>query len=291
MTKDEKIRVLSENLSLFQRRCERALEQRKIALTHIVSTLCESEEELSLDTLPQLYKSIVPDLTGSEEMLLYSEMARSHNVLTQMKAAFAIGTNASTPAGAHGKIACVKNRFNNSALDIFFEKINNAKALYVASFSEACDSIVEGKSEFCILPIENMTEGKMLGFYSMIDKFELKIRDVCDIEDEQSMTIRYALLAKGAHEPSDRTRNSKYVFEFSVLSEDGSFMEKLLSAADACKAVLISFDFSPVEYDSRLRRYLLAFRISGHDSLLFRTFLATNYRNYTPVGFYPEQQK
>ncbi len=287
MTKDEKLKILCENLSDFRQRQSNAAEERDLTLCHIVSTLC-NENEQTIEEIANIYKQIIPDLDGDEEILLYAHLFEAHKMQFQFKSSFPIGIQEATPAGSYGRIACVRNNYNNIALEYFSQKINNSKPVFVSSFSAGCEAVSVGECEFCIIPIENMTEGKMPGFYSMIDRYELKICLVYDIEDDSGDTVRYALLSKSCAEPSERARSSQFIFEFSILSEDGEFIGRLLSAAKACRAVLLNFDCSPVQYDSGLRRYLIGFRISGHDVLPLRCFLALNYSYYTPIGFYPD---
>lgn len=289
MTKEERLNIHLENLSVFGKRSSLAKEARETALCHIVAELCADVDTVSAcEELPSLYKELVGRLSPVEEMLLYEEMARSPRLASAMRSAFAVGSLDSVEAGSHGRIACVKNDFNNYALEQLSYTVTNAKPRFVSSFLEACEAVSDGECEFCILPIENASDGRMLGFYSMIDRYELKICRACDVDDEQSGTVRYALLSKSCPEPTDKRKSEELIFEFSVISDDGAFMVDMLTAAEKCGALPISLDCSPLPYDSRLRRYLLSFRISAHGSLLLRAFLSNSYHNYTPLGLYPE---
>ncbi len=288
MTKEEKLNILCENLSVLGSRSGIAEEERRLTLCHMVSEIC-SDSHASIEECTRLYKSLAPDVNGDEEIILYEHMLAVGKRYSEMKAEFSIGSLEGCPAGSHGKIACVKNNYNNLALEYFSQKINSSRPVFLQSFTAVCENVSLGESEFCILPIENMTEGKMPGFYSLIDRYELKICNACDIDDEHGNTVRYALLSKGCPEPPEKARNTPFLFEFSILAENGSFIGRLLSAADACGGILLNFDCSPVQYDSGLRRYLFGFVISGRDTLLLRCFLAQNYDYYTPIGFYPHK--
>lgn len=289
MTKKERINIFIENLSIFNKRSELAAEARESALRHIVSELCADADVMSAcEELPSLFKELVGKLSPNEEILLYEEMTRSPRLASAMRIAFAVGSLDSAQAGSHGRIACVKNDFNNSALARLSYAVTNSKPRFVSSFLESCEAVTDGECEFCILPIENASDGRMLGFYSMIDRYELKICYACDIDDEQTGTVRYALLSRCCPEPAEKRKSEVFIFEFSVISDNGAFMSDMLAVAEKCGALPISIDCSPLPYDSRLKRYLLSFRTSAHSSLLLRAFLSSNYHNYTPIGLYPE---
>ncbi len=287
MTKEERLNILCNNLSVFGSRKQGADEERELTLRHIVFEICEGGE-LSLEDTAALYKRLVPDLEGHEEIILYQQLWSEGKRHSEMKLTFPIGSLEGTPAGSHGKIACVKNSYNNMALEYFSQKINSARPLFLPSFSAVCESVSLGECEFCILPIENMNEGKMLGFYSMIDRYELKICRVFDIEDDHGDVVRYALLSKSCPEPSERSLGTDYIFEFSVLAENGSFVKKLLSATESCGGMLLNFNCSPVQYDSGLRRYLFLIKLSGKSAMPLRCYLSLNYDYYTPIGLYPD---
>lgn len=53
------------------------------------------------------------------------------------------------------------------------------------SFVDVCELVNSDACDFGILPIENSTDGRLVGFYKMLDRYELKICMVCDIEDEK----------------------------------------------------------------------------------------------------------
>jgi len=282
MENNKSLDVLFQNAKLLKSREAITREQRKITITSLASTLCE-DSEASLDETVKTFSLCDP--TTEEKMILFEEMSRYPKLIQQIKNTFPLGSEERTTAGSHGKIAYVKNDINNAAYDQLCEKINNAKPVSAPSFSSACESVSEGENEFCMLPLEN-TSGKLLSFYSTIDRYELRIRAVCDVEDEHSQTIRYALLSKSCKWIPEKVKKQKFTFEFFLISQDASFLSDLTSASNACGAMLRGFDFMPVEYDSGLKRYLLCFDMYGRDILPFHAFLSLNYEAYVPLGFY-----
>ena len=153
------------------------------------------------------------------------------------------------------------------------------------AFSSACESVWDGESEFCILPLENAS-GKLLSFYSMVDRYELKIRMIYEVGNEDSQSVKYALLSRSCKWIPEKAKKQNYTFEFFILSESTDFLKDILEASAACSATLNGIDFTPVEYDSGLRRYLLSFDISGYNMLPFHAYLSLNHKTYVPLGFF-----
>ena len=81
-------------------------------------------------------------------------------------------------------IAYVNNRFSQKAYSIFKEHVSNSKGYVYQSFNEMYDAVESGLCNCCIVPIENTTDGKLLSFYSIIERFDMKISLVCDVEAE-----------------------------------------------------------------------------------------------------------
>jgi len=287
MTKNEKLKTLIDNLNVFRSRTNISNEQIMLTLTHIASVLCDSLKDATPEDIDDAYKKLVPSAFGCEKIALYKEMAKLPSLHSKMKAAFSIGSDA-TPAGTHGKISYVKNDLNNIAFEFLSQRINNAKPVWESSFIQACESVSDGKSEFCILPIESSSDGKLFGFYSMIERYDLKIVAVCEVDDNQGESAKYALVAKCCPALFDSRNERELVFEFSLLSQNCDFLPELVSAANACDATAEKISFVPVKYDSNLRRYILSFRISSRDILPFKAFLALTYHSYTPIGCYTD---
>ena len=287
MTKNEKIKTIVENLNVFRSRSDISREQISISLSHLASTLCDAHKESSPQELDAMYKKLVPDSFGSEKIILYKEMIKRPALHSKMRSEFAIGSDL-TPAGAHAKISYVKNDLNQVAFELFSQKINSAKPIWETNFSQSCENVSNGNSEFCILPIESSSDGKLLGFYSMIEKYDLKIVSVCEVDDAQGEPVRYALISKSCPSFFDTRGDNEVVFEFSVLSQNCEFLPELLSAAEACGACAEKICFVPVKYDSNLFRYIMSFRLPSNDVLPLRAFLALSYHSYTPIGCYTD---
>lgn len=287
MNLNEKLSILKRNLHEFNSRCEISNEQKELTLREIARTLCDVYEDDDPFQILSHYAEITADTSTAGRLILCRELLSKKKSATILKRLTAIGDNEVTPAGSHGKIAYPKNNFNDAAFSALSSSISAPRAVYTASINSACEAVADGSCEFCILPIENSVDGKLFGFYSLIDRFELKIASVCDIEGEGDLRIKYALVGRNSREPANQLfEKSKFVFEFFVLDSGNGLLDGLFEAAGECNADLLSIDVRPVPYDSQLKKFFLGFRIGGKDAMLFCTLLALYYDSYSPIGLY-----
>ncbi|MBP3370013.1 MAG: hypothetical protein J6L85_04595 [Clostridia bacterium] len=282
-----KIDILKENLCVLYTRTSICAEQRELVLKDIARLICSQNSDSDLTALRDLYLSTASNLSAADELILYSEILNTPALSDKVKHLLIIGSEDATPAGSHGKIAYTKNQFNDLALAIMTDAMSNVKPLTVSSNIEACESVANGICEFCLLPVENTRDGKIFGFYSMLERYELKICNVCILETDHDLNnIKYALISKsGMTMLPRRPRNTNFVFEFSVINSNGDFIVELLEVAKKCGATLLSIDSRPIEYDPQLRRYLFGFLMGS--SPLFRLYTALRYNGYSQIGLYP----
>ena len=90
------------------------------------------------------------------------------------------------------RIAYIKNSYNDTAYMQFSSLLESPKASYFTSASDVCDSVYRSECEYCILPVETSSDGKLLSFYELIFKYNFKIVSVCDLHNNNGYT-RYAL--------------------------------------------------------------------------------------------------
>ena len=88
------------------------------------------------------------------------------------------------------------NRFAKEAYHSFESLFDYCEESLMDSIGDVCESIGE-LTPFGIVPITNSSDGRLLTFYRMIDKYDLKILSVCKIEspDTDSFT-KFALVGK-----------------------------------------------------------------------------------------------
>lgn len=290
MTQKEKLDILKDNLNEFGTRREISDRQRILTLSEIAKTICENEESDIAVLYSQFVKISADEPDG--RMIFCKELLQKRRSSVEFKRIIAVGDSDGVSAGAHGRIAYPKNKFNDEAFERLSSGIRGARAFHTPTINGACEQVADGTCEFCILPIENSIEGKLFSFYSLLDRFELKICAACYIDTDSDSHIRYALISRGCREPSERAlRSTHFILDFSLLETENISLKALLEVAELCGAELLSIDTRPVPYDTQSKKFILSFRIFGNQGLLFRILLSLNYDSYSPIGFYPDVKK
>ncbi len=274
---------LQSNLAEADRRASIVEKQQRLCITMLADEICEAT-----GSAEELFSAFLAAANAPNELskaLFCRSYVRLHPKDPALRPEELFLQNELPPAGAHGKIAFVRNRYNERAYEQFSERLIGAKPLYVSDFSEACDSVYNGQASYCILPIENSTNGRLFGFYAMIDRYELKICATAEIEgNDTAESVRYALVGRSALRSLSRAQPC--VLECSLTREDGSRLSELLTASAALGATVGKIDFLPLEYDHSFYRAFFTFRLSAADAPAFGLYLSLSYPNYTPIGFY-----
>ncbi len=288
MTFEDKSYIFTQNLKEFNKKQAIASQQAELTVIELAHLYCESNK--SLDDTLKLLGDLIDDLSVKDVMTFLCELCRSEHI-NKIKDMVFIGSTEPTSAGAHSKISYLKNRYNDIAFEQFSHSVSNAKAEYALSFSECCENVLYGRCEFCILPIMNSNDGRLMSFYGLLDRYDLKICDVVDIDnDDSTSTFRHALLGRACKEQRMRPqKNQNYIFEFSIITDKPDFFTSLLLAADKINAKLICIDSLPIEYASDMQKFFISFSIPSQNTLAFRLFLALNLQAHTPLGFYKEK--
>lgn len=189
-----------------------------------------------------------------------------------------------------GRIAYMKNNYTESAFLKFSKVLSSARSAYFQSFDAVCEEVYSGRCEFCILPLESSSEGQLNSFYSMIDRFELKIAAVCDVEHHDSQRFtRFALLKKSLFETVGlRHQPKEQILEFRFSSAIGgtSPLCDILTAAEACRLRLLRLASLPLPYNDEMLSYYASFTVDGAELLTFLTFIALEFPQCDPLGVY-----
>ena len=289
---NQAILAICENISVFDKRRSISDEERKLSLSMLTSELLKLKaEENDPRSIYESFASIVSDLRGEEKLYFCKEILSHSSYFNEHERDELLSVEETT-AGSHGKVAYVRNNYNDMAFERFSQRIPNAKAVVTSSFTDACEEVFDNRCEFCILPLENTGDGRLFGFYSMLDRYDLKILSALNIDtDDRQRSIRFGLVGKGVAKSALTTllkKHSTCILEFSVAAEDASLTEGILSAANAASALLWQVDSLPVVYDDRMRRFFFNMRISADELQAFCLYLSMEFSSYSLIGFYPE---
>ena len=192
------------------------------------------------------------------------------------------------PERAKGRISYVKNNYTDSAYLLFSSALRSPRCSYSDSFETICEDVYNGESEFCILPIETSTDGKLFSFYSLIDRYELKITAVCSVEHPGGGKITdFALLARSLSLPL-KNKKTDLMMELRVYQslDQSAGIYDIFKAADACRMPLVRVDSIALPYGNGLLSHYAVFSLSPSrlDELL--TYLALEFPQCYVTGIY-----
>ncbi len=288
----EHLDIISKNLAELSRREKINANQRKLCISHLMRELNERADLPLAAIYREIRKYTDGDLSVSDKAELCRNIVRARNICDINSLPPFKDTELPVIPGSHGKIAYVRNLYNDLAYYKLSHIIPHSKPIYFSSFEECADAVTSGAVEFAIIPVEDSSGGKMFGFYSLIDRYELKLSAVCNVENEDSSKIvRYALVNRNFLSEKTEKLNGKKskIFEFSLTYLTSAEPFDILCAAEAffAKTVGISSVFLP--YNDTQTRFFYSFKISDNTDLCaFLLYLCTEYPQYMPIGIYYE---
>lgn len=187
------------------------------------------------------------------------------------------------------RIAYLKNSYNDIAYMQFSSLFNSPRAAYFGSVTDVCESVYNDMCEYCILPVETSTDGKLLSFYEMILKYNFKISAVYDLQGEVGYT-RYALLGKRLffNHTGFRSKAKNRYLEFVITENDNLNLEDLLCAAGYCSLKLRRVDTLNIQKNKNAENAYICpvFRADGADLHTFLSFLMIDCSDFIPIGLY-----
>ena len=287
MTNEEKIKIFKDNLQILSTRQHLTQQQKDLTVKSIAEVICNDA-----DYLKKFNEFLFNDelALSYEDKISFCKNVCNSPLQKEIHSFLFIGSDEATPAGAHSKISFIKNKYNDLAFERFSKFVPNAKADYATSFKESCENVNDGFCEFCILPITSSSDGRLMSFYSLLDRYELKICAVTDIEDEDnSKTIRYACVGRSCIDRFEKKNSKKEViFEFLTVDSTNNALPLLLLCAKEADAEIVNVDSIPVEYSTHLHKFFFSFKIPSQNALFFRLLTALTQENLTPIGIYKE---
>ena len=282
MTHETAIRILCDNVLEFSERQARTEKQRALAVEMLCDRILSQGNGADLHELYRQFLAYLPDAQTIDQAIACRRITKSRKAPTRDPLGL-LESEEGVAAGSHGRIALVRNRYNEQAFEHFSPIMLEAKPSYASSFAQSCEDVADSRCEFCILPIENQEDGRLFGFYAMIDRYELKICASCILETDNSR-IRYALVGKSI--PDRLPKGADQQLEFSVTQPIGSFPADIPELGEALSSKLIRVDSLPVQYDDGLQRFFFTFRLTTSAAQAFHLYLSAKHSAYTPIGFY-----
>ena len=280
------VKIHCENLREFSARTELSEQQKKNSVRQLATLYRENRDREDHIALYKGFKALSPDIDLSELAEFCIELKKEQSKKDRKISQRDRNNDGGVAAGAHGKVAVVRNEYNERAFSEFSKIITHPKAVYTTSFESAFEAVTDGKCEFCISPVESSKSGRLFGFYSLLDRYELKIRAACAIDVEnESESIRYALIGNSF---PDRAIFTEVIdLEFTVISDKGGFPSDIPLVLPIFGAEIIKLDSLPLEYNNIRQKYFFALRLPGETLRALHLYLSAEHEQYSPIGAYP----
>lgn len=161
------------------------------------------------------------------------------------------------------RIAYLRNTYTDRAYSRFQSVLHHTQATYYSDFPGVCEALYYDRVSACILPMENSVDGKLLRFYSLLNKYDLRIAYTCSVTTEDTdVTTRYALLRKNVSvpHPAEVDGYEGLYLECRVILWDEHPLAELLAAAARYHMTLTRVDTIPMDYSDGERTYDLILR-------------------------------
>ena len=163
------------------------------------------------------------------------------------------------------------NRHSAVALERFSQLFEKTNPTLAQSFSDVCEMVGDMESDFGVVPIENSFDGRLGSFYRMLDKNELKIIAVCNIEDDAGeSSTRFALVSSSVCQwENDYTQ----WIELSASSFESSRILELISVAEILKMPVKRLSSVPLYYRGNVCVDTITLAIPKDAKLIFFIYL------------------
>ena len=280
--------IITSNIREFERRAAVAQEQKRISVQMLTSLIWDNVAEEGTDAVWRELGEVLGSTSLEDKGNICIAICDSLGEDGLARINLFDSARAVSPM-ASGRVAYVHNKRSDDAFLAFGKKVFNPKADYVSGFSDACEAVMDGRSEFCILPLENNTEGRLYSFYALLDRYDLKICHKTDISNEDGTdTVGFALVGRAVGEGFDRDERVR--FEFSVVDEDTDFISRVLGVAEALGGKVYSIGTQPVLYDEGSCRCYFSVDMRAHMATAMALYMSIEHSGYAPLGLYKIQK-
>lgn len=187
------------------------------------------------------------------------------------------------------RIAYQRSSYADTAYLRFADLLSIPRAVYTHSFPAACEEVYNGLCEYCLLPLENSSEGPLNSFTRLIDRYELKIAATCDVTAaDGSRTTRFALVRRQLVPIAYGEEREERRFELSLPPDASPSVPILLCVAELCGLTLSRLDSRPhpTEREPRIHTHM-TFDTQNGDLPTFLLYLLTQAPESEHVGYYP----
>lgn len=193
---------------------------------------------------------------------------------------------------AKDRIAYLKSTYNDAAYLEFANLLSSPCAAYYDSIANVCESVYNGTCEYCILPLETSTDGKLSSFYDLILKYGFTIRALYDLHHADSSNhTKYGLISRAStvHASTIKTKSKIKFIEFVFEHDSYPSLTDVLSASEFCSMRLRRIDtLGILQNKNKTPLICPVFRVDTADLNTFLTFMAIDCPSLKILGIYTQ---
>lgn len=317
------IGVSLDNLGELDRMLASAAQRREAHLYELAYSLVRSLPEPSLGALSESYRETAQRLTaslcGSASELFPPRSLRDgvnpigapellgiYDRVTLVRGLYGAlgerGLAAVCPDGLLGayisptelvRVCYMQNGYSDLAAEFFTPYLCTAPdgftRVYSGSPEQACGEVEQGSAQYCILPIEDLSEGRLSGAERLIRRYDLHIAMTVSLMPRGMV---FALLRRSCCRIGSAWDGA---LSYELHSdESGIGTEQIIAAARMLGLPLSRADSHRTEYDNTRLLHSLRFGVpeGGERSAeLLGLLLLLEKRDYAPVGFYRSAER
>ncbi len=192
-----------------------------------------------------------------------------------------------SPPVQGGVIAYLKNQLADKAYKSFSKHVQSARVAYPTDFNGVCEAVYYEKADYCILPIENSNDGRLNGFYNLIEKYELFICLCTDVYSPDASAYTKFALCQKSHSPfSIHKRECDYYAELLITPDVENSLSGILFCADFLNVKTIKTECMPAMYSENDYNMYVTFCGKERDLYRLLMFFALQQVRYSYIGIY-----
>lgn len=181
-------------------------------------------------------------------------------------------------------ISFVRATQSNRAFESFAKFVPGVMAEYESDFARACESAANGEKDYAVIPVENSTDGRLNGFYRLMEKYGLSIVLATNVfSDDGENCTKFALLCKDF---KIIEAAGELLFECLITFAEQSKLGNVIGAAGFFGADVKKIYSLPSYPAGRENSFDVIFRIDEADFAGFFCYLFLEYPRFTPIGIY-----
>ncbi len=320
---DGDIGVCLDNIGELDRALASAAQRREAHLYELAEALVHSLPELSLDSLSESYRETVARLTaslcadvsgllpqrslrdginpiGAPELLgIYDRVMLVRGLYRALGES---GLASLCPDGLLGarisptelvRVCYMQNGYSDLAAEFFTPYLCTAQdglsRVFSDSPEQACGEVEQGSAQYCILPIEDLSEGRLSGAERLIRRYDLHIAMSVSLMPRGMV---FALLRRSCCRIGT-AGDGALSYELHS-DESGIGTEQIIAAARLLGLPLRRADSRHAEYDTSRLLHSLRFGVpegGERGAELLGLLLRLEKRDYAPVGFYRSAER